>query len=482
MRYVKLEDAKPGMRLAHSLYDSSGRTLISENGVLTQRYLEKLNNIGFDGIYIEDELSKGIEIEPAISPALRSEGLVCVRESNIDKCQEIADKIVDEILNKGKITLDLTDLRSFDDYTYAHSVNVAVVSCVIGFGLKLSESDLTDLVTAALLHDLGKLLIPSEILNKPGRLTQEEYQIMKSHSLLSYEMIKERLDLSAQIKTAVLHHHENVDGSGYPEGIEGIEQTLFTRILHVADVYDALISKRPYKNPYSPYEASEYLMGGSGIMFDRHVVATLLKYVPLYPKGKQVILSDGRTGIIMENTDYHNLRPVVKLFDGTILDLTERENFNITVKNAVGEEVGETEREEASRQEMIQPFKRYRIVVVDDMKTNLEGLRGILENLYDVTLLKSGKQVMLYLEKNEYPDLILMDIDMPEMNGVEAAQKIQEMTNGSVPILFITAICNRETVMMCRKMNAAGYILRPYKPTYVKSEIKRILTGRSDSE
>ena len=482
MRYVKLEDAKPGMCLAHSLYDSYGRTLISSSGVLTQSYLEKLNEYGFDGVYIEDELSKGIEVEPVISPALRAEGLACVRESNIDKCQKIASKIVEEILNKGKITLDLTDLRSFDDYTYAHSVNVAVISCAIGFGMRLNEEELTDLVTAALLHDLGKLSIPSEILNKPGRLTQEEYQIMKSHPLLSYELIKERWDLSSHIKVAVLYHHENVDGSGYPEGIEGIEQTLYTRILHVADVYDALVSKRPYKNPYSPYEASEYLMGGSGIMFDRNVVATLLKYVPLYPKGKQVLLSDGRTGIIMENTEYHNLRPVVKLTDGTVLDLTARENFNITVKNAVGEEMGETEKDEASRQEMIQPFKRYRIVVVDDMKTNLEALRSILENLYEVTLLKSGRQALLYIEKNEYPDLILMDIDMPEMNGIETAKKIQEMTEGSVPILFVTAVCDRETVITCRSMNAAGYILRPYKPTYVKSEIKRILTGRSDSE
>ena len=202
MRYVKLEDTRPGMQLAYGLYDSSGRTLVSQNALLTQNYIDKLKEYGFDGVYITDELSKDIHVEATISPALRTDGLMCVRESNIDKCQKIASKIVGEILTRGKLTLDLTDLRSFDDYTYAHSVNVAVISCVIGFGLKLSEEDLQDLVTAALLHDLGKLSIPQEILNKPGRLTQEEYQIMKSHPLLSYEMIKERWDLSAQIKIA----------------------------------------------------------------------------------------------------------------------------------------------------------------------------------------------------------------------------------------------------------------------------------------
>ena len=203
MRYVKLEEARPGMRLAYGLFDSLGRTLISEGTLLTSGYIQRLNEYGFDGVYITDELSRDIHIEPAITPSLRTEGLMCVRESNIDKCQKIAGKIVEEILAKGKISLDLTDLRSFDDYTYAHSVNVAVIACVIGFGLKLKEEDLQDLVTAALLHDLGKLAIPQEILNKPGRLTQEEYQIMKSHALLSYEMIKERWDLSAQIKIAV---------------------------------------------------------------------------------------------------------------------------------------------------------------------------------------------------------------------------------------------------------------------------------------
>lgn len=481
MRYISLQDARPGMVLAYDLYDSFGRTLVGSNCELTEYYIQKLNDYGFDGIYIEDELSKDIEIKPAISPLLRASGLVCVREGNIDGCQNIAKKIVEEILERGVLSLDLADLRTYDDYTYAHSVNVAVFCCAIGMGMEMDEEDLTNLVTAALLHDLGKLQIPNEILNKPGRLTQEEYQIMKSHATLSYEYVSERWDLSAHIKTAVLFHHENVDGSGYPQGLEGSEQTLFTKILHVADVYDALISKRPYKKPYSPYEASEYLMGGCGIMFDHTVVDTLLKYVPLYPKGTEVKLSDGRVGIIYENSDMHNLRPIVRLMDGTLLDLARAECFDITLMVPVDAEVS-PEEAERSRNEMIKPLKRYHILAVDDMKTNLQMLRGILEHLYDVTLVKSGRQALLYLQKNPRPDLVLMDIDMPQMSGIEAARRIQEMTNWEVPILFVTALCDKETVMMCRDMNAAGYIVRPYKPVYIKSEIKRILTGRSEIE
>lgn len=482
MRYVSLKDARPGMRLANDLYDSFGRTLIGSDGILTETYIEKLVNYGFDGVYIADEISEDIDIESVISPQLRTEGLACIRKQDIDGCKNMAKRMVEQIMSKSTLSLDMTDLRSYDDYTYAHSVNVAVISGVMGMGLKLGEEDLQQLVAAALLHDMGKLSIPSEILNKPGRLTKEEYQIMKSHAELSYELISERLDFSSNVKTAVRFHHENMDGSGYPLGLEGTDLSLFTRILHVADVYDALTSKRPYKKPYSPYEASEYLMGGGGIMFDKNVVETLIEFVPLHPKGTEVTLSDGRVGIIYENAGFHNLRPVVKLFDGTLLDLTVSGNLCLTIISSVGAENASPEKLEKERKEMTRPLVRQRIVAVDDMKTNLHMLRGILEDTYEVTLLKSGKQALLYLQKNPYPDMILMDIDMPEMNGIETAKEIQKMTKETVPILFVTAICDKETVRLCRELHAAGYILRPYKPVYIKSEINRILTGRSEIE
>ena len=134
MRYIKIEDARPGMQLAYNMYDTDGHTLICNGSVLNEFYIKRLIEYGFDGIYITDELSQDIEINPVITPELRTEGLVCVRESNIDKCKGVSRRIVDQILNKGVLSLDLTDLRSFDGYTYAHSVNVAVISCLICYG------------------------------------------------------------------------------------------------------------------------------------------------------------------------------------------------------------------------------------------------------------------------------------------------------------------------------------------------------------
>lgn len=352
MRYVTLRETRPGMRLAYDLYDSFGRTLVGSSCELTDVYIEKLREYGVGGVYITDRLSEDIEVENIISPELRREGLACIRVCDIDRCHDIAKRMVSEILGKCVVSLDMADLRTYDDYTYAHSVNVAVICCVIGVGMELPEEDLLGLVTAALLHDLGKLSIPPEILNKPGRLTPEEYQVMKSHATVSYELLKERWDVSAQVKSAVLFHHENVDGSGYPQGLEGHEQTLFTKILHVADVYDALVSKRPYKNPYSPYEASEYMMGMCGSMFDRQVVDALLRFVPLYPKGTTVLLSNGRTGIIYENAGIHNLRPILRMTDGTMMDMADSRCLNLALA-PVDVFYEEIETAEKSRHEMI---------------------------------------------------------------------------------------------------------------------------------
>lgn len=479
MRYIKIEDARPGMRLAYNMYDDDGHTLICSGSVLSKLYIKRLSDYGFDGVYITDELSEDIKIEPVITPELRAEGLVTVRESDIDGCKGVSKKIVEQILDRGILSLDLTDLRSFDGYTYAHSVNVAVIACVIGFGLHLENEELEQLVMAGLLHDLGKLVIPREILNKNARLTNEEYDIMKTHVQLSYEIIRERWDIPANVKTAVLYHHENIDGSGYPDGVDGEQTSLFTKILHTADVYDALVSKRPYKKPYSPYEACEYLMGGGGILFDPKIVEALMLCVPFYPKGTEVKLSDGRDGIIMENSGTRNLRPLLRLLDGTTLDLQEHENFNITILHETNESVLDPVTGEADRKKMIAQARRYRIMIIDSMLIHLQSMRGFLHNMYDLQLFTSVDQALMHLKRQTEPDLVIVELNMPRINGLEAADKIRGMTGGMVPILFEIDTNDKSVIARCRKAGAAGYIVRPYKPTFVKAEIRRILTGQS---
>lgn len=480
MRYINMSNIEPGMKLGSEVFDSYGRVLLGGKAELTREYIDRLKSLGFDGLYISDELSQDISVEPIISPFLRGKGIDCVRRQDIDGCKVVAKEMVQEILEKGSISIDMTDLRETDDYTYAHSVNVALYCAIIGLSSQMDEKSLEELALAGLLHDLGKMSVPNEILNKEGRLTQEEYQIMKSHAQMSYDIIKERWDVTPNVKVAVLFHHENVDGSGYPRGITGEEMTQFTKIIHVADVFDALLSKRPYKNPYSAYEVSEYMMGACGIMFDTDVVLALLKHVPLYPKGTEMIMSDGRHCIIVENKGFHNLRPIIRLMDGTTIDLTDKEYLNITLVAAASADAISRESEE-ERNIMIQAYTKYKVMVVDDMTTNLQLIRGILGYFYDLTLLKNGNQALKYLDKHQV-DAIVMDVDMPGMNGIEAVRRIREQLHLDTPVLFVTTLNDQETVNKCKEVGASGYIVRPYQPAYIKSELKRIITGRGDAE
>lgn len=483
MRYVSIQNAQPGMHLASDLYDSQGRTVIGGGCELTKNYINRLRDLGFAAVYIDDELSNDIEIDPVIPPELRHLGEECVKKCDVDKISDVAKQIVAAILPEERVSLDMADLRSYDDYTYAHSVNVAVLCCVLGMGLELSERDLEYLTTAALLHDIGKLSIPIEIINKPGRLTKEEYNIIKSHPVKSYELLSNSYSLSSIVKQAVLLHHENVDGSGYPHGITDDEQSIFVKILHVCDVYDALTSKRPYKDGYCPSEATEYLMGACGIMFDKYVVEEFIQMIPLYPKGTTINLSNGHQAVVVQNTGINNLRPIVRIMDTfEDIDLSLREYLNITIlpfENSVTEEF--RQKSESEREEMIKPAdsSRKKVMVVDDMITNLHMLRDILSNKYDVILLKSGHQAINFFTKNtKYPDIILMDIDMPDMDGLDTAKHINLMTSHKVPILFVSSKADSETVSACKQIRAAGYIARPYKSIYIKSEIERILCRR----
>ena len=477
MRYVNIDSAKVGMMLARDLLDSFGRVLIASHTKLSDTNLEKLKRLGVEGIYINDTLSEDIRIEEVISPILKSKGMAYVKALDVNGCKEVSSDIVKQVLTKRNLSLDLTDLRTYDDYTYSHSVNVAVLSAVIALGLRLPETDISNIVLAGLLHDVGKLSIPIEIINKPSRLTSEEYSIIKNHAVYSYEKLKKRMDISAQVKQAILYHHENLDGSGYPNGVDASSLSLYARILHVADVYDALVSKRPYKEPYSSFEAIEYLMGGCGSMFDQNIVAAFMKYVPIYPRGTEVTLSDNRQAIIFDNMGIRNLRPVVRLVeDGSLLDLFSEENHNITIMNT-GSDSKAMEFSERARNCMLYPELKNRIIYIDPDKARVDHLIQIAQES-EVTCLSSGEEALEYLQGWEnLPEAILLNVVLPGMDGVETTIKIQELTHNKIPIIFVTDLHDRETVLRCRNVNAAGYVVTPFKPLFLVSEIKRVVSG-----
>lgn len=208
----------------------------------------------------------------------------------------------------------LHNLPAHDDSIYEHSTNVALISATIGKWLNLSETEINNLLLAGLLHDLGKIAIPPELLNKQGKLTDEEFATIKSHPKGSYELIKE-LPLDINIKEACLLHHERCDGTGYPFGVSGTKISSYAKILAIADVYDAMTSPRSYRQALPPFKAIEIFEREGFQKYDPKFIMTFLEHIGSSYLHNDVLLSDGRKGEIVMQNKLALSRPLVKCGD-----------------------------------------------------------------------------------------------------------------------------------------------------------------------
>lgn len=233
---------------------------------------------------------------------------------------DTASDIVEEIVElDGETNICINDLRTSDEYTYQHSVDVSILATMLGKNIGLPKKYLSELAQAGLLHDIGKQRIPKEILNKPTRLTDDEIVIMRTHSILGYEIATKMQHISNDVKRAILQHHEKIDGSGYPYAVDPSELGLYERIISIADIYDALTHKRCYKPPLTSVEAFG-IMTDEISAFDRNIFVEFFKHITFYPLNSKVILTDGSVWTIVDNK---NAR-LPKVMDeyGRVLDLT----------------------------------------------------------------------------------------------------------------------------------------------------------------
>jgi len=329
MRYVTLEELKKDMVLANTLYDNNDKILLKANKKLTQAYVNRIQQMDISGLYVfeDDEIT---DHTPIVSEKTRMAALRSLKRLNIDDCLYIANDIVEEIRESESMVVETLNLSTYDNYTYVHSVNVDITSVVLGVALGLRDDELRKLSQAALLHDIGKTCLPIEILNKPGKLTEEEYEEVKRHSWHGYNMLKNNEEISSVTRNAILSHHENEDGTGYPRNLTSERIHKYAKIIHVADVYDALTTKRVYKDAMNPSDAMEYLMANTTTMFDKDIVATFMQYVAPYPLGVTVELSDGRTGIVIKNNREMLSRPIVKVEGGHMINLTKELDLTVT--------------------------------------------------------------------------------------------------------------------------------------------------------
>lgn len=334
MRFVMLEDVKEGMVLGKNIYDHVHQVALKSGILLSDRYIKKIQELGYYGVYIEDELSTDIVLDDVIDEQLKHDAFliikdVCVHAYNYSKSQgknaekveghfqavnQLALRLITDVRSRNSMQLNLLTIKEYDDFIVSHNVGVGILAIHFGQILGLSTIELQRLGVAGLLIDIGKMFLDPQILNKHGKLSPDEFKQIEMHCAYGHRYLRESFTCHANTYLALLYHHEKYDGSGYPKKKSGQDIPYYSRILAICDVYDALTSIRPNRPPATPGEAIEFLMASSGTAFDPELVNIFLKLIVPYPKGIEVVLSNGERALIVENNKEMSLRPKIRIF------------------------------------------------------------------------------------------------------------------------------------------------------------------------
>jgi HD-GYP domain-containing protein (c-di-GMP phosphodiesterase class II) len=349
MRLVRIDWIQDGMELARDIPSAAmGAAPLLRRGVrLSTSLSARLASLGIRALWIEDDMGEGIipamplpdhiraATEEAVSACFQAARAVAadlseLPFSTIKQIEHAADSLIDALADAPEAALAFDDLASADSYTYSHSMRVATLGLLLGQRIDRTDGwvdyrgevrydrmveRMTQLTMGLLVHDIGKLAIPEQILNKPGKLTPEEWELIKTHPAAGASLLgSDRI--SPLTRAVVRDHHERWDGQGYAAGLEGTDIHQFARIAAVADVYDAITADRPYQPANPPHVAVKAVREGAGTQFDPQIVEHFLRIAMPYPVGYTITLPDGSAGAVVgvepEEPDY----PVIRYREG----------------------------------------------------------------------------------------------------------------------------------------------------------------------
>lgn len=353
MRLVNINYVQEGSVLARPVRNSSGQILLGAGVAITKAYVAKLKKLGFDVLFIMDDRFDDIEIDYAISEKTKEIAYSTVHgvaqklehdpDAEIDAgaVRFAVLNIVKDLLYSSDVLTNLTDIIGYDEYTFHHSINTTVLALLLGIEKRYNQNQLIELGMGVLMHDIGKTRISREILNKKGKLLDEEFEEVKNHSAYGFEYIRNNRDFSLLSAHIALQHHEQWTGGGYPRGLKETEIHEYARIASIADVYEALTSKRPYRDALEPYLAYEYIVVKAGIQFDPELVSVFTRTVAPYPTGIGVLLSNNLRGNVIKQSHDLPSRPIVRVIaDGEVpldtpVDLDLSEHLSLMINKTV---------------------------------------------------------------------------------------------------------------------------------------------------
>lgn len=348
MLYVNVDSLSPGMVLARELpSDFLGAPLVTVGQPLTERIINRIQVLGIPGAYISSGLCDDVDFDSddILKPEVQKKIVNNIKQQfnaymtqslitddSLNAFYSMSDEIVTNVLSSNNIILNMVNIKRYDDYTYEHSAMVGLISTLIGTKLGMSSAELRSLATCGLMHDIGKLDVPSGITNKPDRLTPAEMSVMKNHPSYAVERLRNNRSFNFVVLRGIECHHEKYDGTGYPHGLSGTSIPLYGRILALADVYDALISKRIYRDGWTALQALDYMTSMSGIYFDPELLSIFLSVIAAYPVGTIIKLSNGYTCVVTGTDAGSPLRPRVRALSpatalGTDIDLAEDPDY-----------------------------------------------------------------------------------------------------------------------------------------------------------
>ncbi len=254
-----------------------------------------------------------------------------VKPIDITTAKSLVHNLAENILVNPNALMWLTHLKARHEYTLTHSINVCILALIFGRHLELHHTELELLGLGALLHDIGKLRIPPEILDKPGKFTDEEYEIMKTHPVEGYNILKDDMGMPRESLEVVLHHHERINGKGYPDALKNDQITRLIKLASIVDVYDAITSDRCYHDGMSPYKALQNIYSWTSDHFAKEYVEGFMSCMGIYPVGTIVMLNDGQTAIVIATTAKTKLRPMVMLVkDSKGVFYKQRKIYNLS--------------------------------------------------------------------------------------------------------------------------------------------------------